>query len=157
MAIHARFAHTNLIARDWRRLAEFYQQVLGCALVPPERDLAGQWLDDATRVPNAHIRGIHLRLPGHGDSGPTLEIFTYNQLEARPQTAVNRPGLGHIAFVVDDVPAARDAVIAAGGHDLGKIVSVEIPGAGVVTFVYVTDPEGNVIELQQWAVKENVQ
>lgn len=155
MAIHARFVHTNLIAQDWRKLAGFYQQVFGCASVPPERDLAGQWLDDATCVPGAQIRGIHLRLPGHGDSGPTLEIFTYNRLEARPEIAVNRPGLGHIAFAVDDVQAARDAVIAAGGHDLGKIVSVEIPGAGVVTFVYVTDPESNVIELQKWIVKEN--
>jgi predicted enzyme related to lactoylglutathione lyase len=146
-----RFAHINLIAHDWRRLAEFYQQVFGCTPVPPERDLAGQWLDDATSVPNARIRGIHLRLPGHGDSGPTLEIFTYNQLQPRPETAVNRPGLGHLAFVVDDVQAACEAVLAAGGHTVGQLVTVEIPGAGTITFVYATDPEGNIIELQKWS------
>jgi predicted enzyme related to lactoylglutathione lyase len=57
----------------------------------------------------------------------------------------------HIAFVVDDVEAARDAVIAGGGQTVGKLVSTEIYGAGVVTFIYVTDPEGNVIELQRWS------
>ena len=54
----------------------------------------------------------------------------------------------HIAFQVDDVETARGAVLANGGKDLGKRVSVPVPGEGVVTFVYVRDPEGNVIELQ---------
>jgi len=153
MSIQAEFAHINLIAQDWRKLAEFYQQVFGCVPVPPERNLSGQWLDEATCVPGAEIRGVHLRLPGaeRGNAGPTLEVFQYNPLQARPQTAINRPGLGHIAFVVDDVQAARDAVIAAGGHDFGKVVSIEISGAGHITFVYVSDPEGNIIELQHWS------
>ena len=34
----ARFGHVNVIARDWRRLADFYAEVFGCELVPPERD-----------------------------------------------------------------------------------------------------------------------
>jgi len=151
MAFSARFAHTNIIAQDWKRLAEFYEQVLGCVPVPPERNLAGQWVEEATSVPGAQIRGAHLRLPGYGERGPTLEIFQYNRQEQRSATAINRPGLAHIAFVVDDVQAARDAVIAAGGRDWGKIVSVEIPSAGSITFVYVTDPEGNIIELQRWS------
>ena len=151
MSIQARFVHTNLIAQDWKKLATFYEQVFGCIPVLPERDLAGQWLDDATRVPSARIRGMHLRLPGYGDAGPTLEIFQYDREEERHRTAVNRPGFGHIAFAVDDVQAAQDAVIAAGGSALGERVTVDIPGAGWITFVYATDPEGNIIELQHWS------
>jgi hypothetical protein len=30
-------------------------------------------------------------------------------------------------------------------------VSLDIPNAGRVTFVYLTDPEGNIIELQHWS------
>jgi catechol 2,3-dioxygenase-like lactoylglutathione lyase family enzyme len=152
MTLHARFAHVNLIARDWRKLAEFYQHVFGCEPVPPERDLSGEWLDQATGVRKAHIRGMHLRLPGA--SGPTLEVFQYADELEQPARAVNRPGWGHIAFVVGDVQAAREAVLAAGGHDVGKLVTVEIPNAGTITFVYVTDPEGNVIELQCWSHEE---
>jgi len=150
MPIQARFAHVNLIARDWKRLAEFYQQVLGCQPAPPERDLSGEWLEAATGVPGAHVRGMHLRLPGHGDRGPTLEVFEYDQRLEGLAPAANRPGFAHVAFAVSDVRAALEAVIAAGGGALGERVSVNIPGAGALSFVYATDPEGNVVELQQW-------
>ena len=38
MIAGARYVHTNLIARDWRRLAAFYESVLGCVPVHPERE-----------------------------------------------------------------------------------------------------------------------
>jgi catechol 2,3-dioxygenase-like lactoylglutathione lyase family enzyme/predicted kinase len=146
-----RYVHTNLIARDWRRLAVFYTDVLGCTPAGPERDLAGPAIDAATALPGAHIRGIHLRLPGSGPSGPTLEIFTYSPAGLRAGApTLNRAGLAHLAFAVDDVTATRDAVLAAGGGQIGEIVRISIPEAGTVTFVYVTDPEGNPIELQRW-------
>jgi predicted enzyme related to lactoylglutathione lyase len=151
MIADARFVHTNIIAQDWKRLARFYQQVFGCLPVPPERHLAGEWLEAATGVPDARIQGIHLRLPGYGDEGPTLEIFQYNERVARTRTAINRPGLGHIAFAVADVETARKAVLDAGGGSVGEVVSVEIAEAGAITFVYLTDPEGNIIELQHWS------
>lgn len=151
MTIKARFVHVNLVARDWRKLAEFYRRVFGCEPVLPERDLSGRWLEASTGIPGARIRGVHLRLPGCGADAPTLEVFQYDDEVERPVTAANRPGLGHIAFAVDSVEAARDAVIAAGGGTLGETVSVEIPGAGTITFVYATDTEGNVIELQSWS------
>jgi len=148
--LRARYVHTNLIARDWQALARFYEMVLGCVRVPPERDLSGPALEAGTGLPGAHLRGVHLRLPGYGDAGPTLEIFTYDDLADKPATAVNRPGFGHLAFSVNDVAAARAAVLAAGGHSVGDVVTVEVRGGGHVTWCYVTDPEGNVLELQSW-------
>ncbi len=150
MRIEARFVHINLVAQDWQKLARFYEQVLGCTPVPPERDLAGDWLEAATGLPGAQIQGIHLRLPGYGDQGPTLEVFQYNRQLESQTTAVNRPGFGHIAFAVDDVQAAHDAVLTAGGSAVGEIQSLEIPEVGKITFAYMADPEGNVIELQHW-------
>lgn len=152
MGFNAKYVHTNIVARDWKKLAGFYEQVFGCKPVPPERNLTGKWVEDCTGVARAEIRGVHLRLPGCGSSGPTLEIFAYNSEEDRPSTAINRPGLAHLAFAVDDVRAARDSVLEAGGRAIGKLVSVEIPGAGHIDFIYVTDPENNIIELQRWSV-----
>jgi predicted enzyme related to lactoylglutathione lyase len=151
MAIRAKYVHTNLIAKDWKRLAAFYERVFGCIPLLPERDLSGEWLESATGVPQAHIRGVHLRLPGYGDEGPTLEIFQYDRQTDPSKPAINRPGFAHVAFAVDDVAAAREAVLAAGGGVVGDLVSVEIPGAGQITFAYVTDPEGNIVELQHWS------
>jgi glyoxylase I family protein len=147
----ARFAHVNLVARDWERLAAFYGQVFGCTPVYPARDLRGPWLERATGVPGAHIRGIHLRLPGAGPDGPTLEILQYDVETERAPTAANRPGLGHLAFAVEDVEAAAQQVVAAGGALIGELASATIPGVGDLVFVYAADPEGNLIELQRWA------
>jgi catechol 2,3-dioxygenase-like lactoylglutathione lyase family enzyme len=151
LRITARFVHVNLVARNWQELARFYEEVLGCEPVLPERDLQGRWLEEGTGVPAARLRGQHLRLPGYGEGGPTLEIFQYEPLESRPAVAVNRPGLGHLAFAVDDVEVACKAVLEAGGGLVGRVVSLEVPGAGQVVFAYATDPEGNVIELQCWS------
>jgi predicted enzyme related to lactoylglutathione lyase len=150
MTIDARYAHTNLIAVDWRALADFYQRVFGCVPVPPERDLSGNAMEKGTGVPSAHLRGMHLRLPGHGDRGPTLEIYAYEPGLASQSEPVNRPGFRHIAFVVDDVQTARAEVLANGGQVVGEVVTVGVTGAGSVTWCYVTDPEGNIIELQAW-------
>jgi predicted enzyme related to lactoylglutathione lyase len=149
--MRAKYRHTNIVAEDWRKVAGFYEQVLGCSRVPPERASCGEWVERSTGVPGAEVRGIHLRLPGFGDSGPTLEIFEYNNAENRPETAINRPGFAHLAFEVDNVEAARDEVLAAGGGCVGELVTAEITNAGTITFIYMTDPEGNIVELQNWA------
>ena len=151
MSISARYVHTNLIAQDWRALAKFYQDVFGCIPLPPERDFRGSSLDAATGLAGAHLTGAHLRLPGTPDASPTLEIFHYDVLETRPPLAVNRPGLGHIAFSVDDVPLAREAVLQAGGQPVGEIVTLQTSDGRKVTWCYVTDPEGNLLELQSWS------
>ena len=151
MDIGAKYTHTNLIAEDWRRLANFYQHVFGCVPIPPERDFQGEKLEAGTGIPGAHLRGAHLQLPGFGDNGPTLEIFNYNILEQRSKTAVNRPGFGHIAFSVDDVAAAQTVVLQAGGNVIGEIVTLQVATGAKVTWCYVTDPEGNIIELQSWS------
>ena len=151
MAIQARYVHTNLIAQDLEKLVAFYQHVFGCTPATPESNLSGEWVETITGVPKAEIRVIHLLLPGYGDKGPTLEVIRYNRQKDRSTTAANRPGFGHIAFAVDDVKAARDAVLAAGGESVGDLVTVDIPGRGRLTEIYVGDPEGNIIELQKWS------
>lgn len=145
-----RYAHTNLIARDWKRLAGFYQDVFGCVPVPPERDLAGEWLDRATAVAGARITGMHLRLPGFGEDGPTLEIFQYESMPGRPDVRPNTPGFSHIAFAVDDVAAMARAVLDHGGSRVADVAVRDVPGAGRLTFQYMADPEGNIIEIQNW-------
>jgi predicted enzyme related to lactoylglutathione lyase len=92
-----------------------------------------------------------LRLPGVGDSGPTLEIYTYTVEEKPVPAAVNRPGFGHIAFSVNDVDAARKEVLSAGGGLVGDIVTLQTAAGTQVTWCYMKDPEGNIIELQSWS------
>src|SRR5947208_12887923 len=151
MPIRAKYVHTNLIARDWKRLVRFYSEVFGCEPKGPERDMSGAWLDQLTSLRNAHLSGVHLQLPGYGDDGPTLEIFSYNQLVEPELPSANQCRFGHIAFAVDDVDEALRAVIAAGGSTVGNTVTTEVDDVGVLRVVYARDPEGNIVELQKWS------
>ena len=146
-----KYAHTNIVCRDWRSLSKFYIEVFDCQPVPPTRDLAGDWLAQATGLEHPHLTGQHLRLPGFGKHGPTLEIFQYDEMLERPEPpAANRLGLGHLAFEVDQVEETLKALLAHGGYELGQVVKQEIAGVGVITFTYATDPEGNILEIQSW-------
>lgn len=144
-----RYVHTNIIADDWKALSQFYQEVFGCVPVPPERDLHGVWLEKLTGMPGVHIQGEHLRLPGYGENGPTLEIFSYDSKQANVKD-LNRSGFAHIAFEVDDVEAVLQLFLQAGGTLLGEIVEKEYAGGVIGTFVYARDIENNIVELQSW-------
>jgi predicted enzyme related to lactoylglutathione lyase len=143
------FVHINIIARDWKRLSKFYQDVFHCVPVPPERDLSGQWLEDLTGIKDVRIQGGHLLLPGYDGNGPTLEIFSYNEMMTN-EKLVNNSGFAHIAFAVDDVQGTLDSVIKNGGESVGKPVIQKYPNSKTGTFVYCRDIEGNIIELQKW-------
>ena len=148
--MRATYVHTNLIAEDWQKLAEFYTRVFGCTRVPPERDYSGPDLDRGTGLTRTRLRGVHLRLPGWGELGPTLEIYSYSALAGGSRKMVNRAGFGHIAFAVEDVAAARAEVLAQGGGPVGEVVTLTTAAGAQVTWCYVTDPEGNILELQAW-------
>lgn len=145
-----KYVHTNLIAMDWRSLADFYIKVFNCKPQYPERDLAGIWVDKLTNINNARIKGIHLTLPGYEDNGPTLEIFEYEPCNLS-ETAINKHGYGHIAFQVESVEELMESIIHHGGKLLGEIVEKDYGEMGLLKAVYAQDPEGNFIELQNWS------
>jgi predicted enzyme related to lactoylglutathione lyase len=144
-----KYIHTNIIAKDWKRLAVFYETVFACERIPPERDLKGEWADAVTGIPGVRIRGAHLKLPGYDEDGPTLEIFEYNSSIPVQNKTINRHGFGHVAFRVDNVDKTLDHILAEGGDKLGDPVRVAIPGVGTLTVVYTKDPEGNFVEIQE--------
>jgi len=70
----------------------------------------------------------------------------------RELQSANQCGFGHIAFAVEDIGEALQAVIAAGGSTVGNIVTTEVDGGRcVLRVVYARDPEGNIVELQKWS------
>ena len=145
-----RYAHTNIIARDSEKLIEFYQEVFGCKRIGEKRDLRGEWVDQLTGIPNAHIVGEHLVMPGYGTDHPTLEIFSYDHMEKIPAHRINAYGLAHLAFEVEHVAETLDLILKKGGTMVGELVHADYEDGRKATFVYVTDIEGNILELQSW-------
>ena len=95
---NVRYVHTNIVAKDWRKLARFYTDVFGCKPKLPERDLKGSWLDALTSLEGAHIQGIHLLLPGTSERGATLEIFQYSSNIDNLGKEINTEGFGPYRF-----------------------------------------------------------
>ena len=145
-----KFVHTNIVAKNWQRLADFYIKVFGCTIAPPIRNYKGKDLDSAVRINNAELNGVHLRLPGYNKTGPTLEIFSYSPSQSKQNRRVNTPGLTHIAFEVSDVNKIYKKVIKYGGKKVGKIITLKRSDRKKVKWCYVKDTEGNMIELQKW-------
>lgn len=145
-----RYAHTNIVSEDWRRLVDFYIEIFGCEIVPPIRKQSGDWLSQGTGVSNASLEGAHLRLPGYGEDGPTLEIYQYSEIVPQGVIKANQRGFGHIAFEVDDVAQLLTKIEQNGGSREGQLTVRQVPGVGEITFIYARDPDGNLIELQSW-------
>jgi lactoylglutathione lyase len=150
--ITTKFSHINIVSRNWKKLADFYVTVFNCVPKLPERNLYGKWLDDLTNIDSAHIKGIHLLLPGYKEDGPTIEIFEYNQsVETKRKTKrINKEGFTHIAFSVSNVEKCLKLVKEKGGSEIGKVVKKKIKCVGKIEVVYAKDPEGNIIEIQKW-------
>jgi catechol 2,3-dioxygenase-like lactoylglutathione lyase family enzyme len=145
-----RYSHTNIVARDMEKLASFYVQVFDCVHTSPSERMTGKLLALGTGLQHADLRGVWLRLPGHGEHGPILEIFQYTDSHENSLLVANQHGFNHISFEVPDIVATETAALTAGGSRLGEIVDLsEEPGFGSVKYVYLRDPEGNIIELEQ--------
>jgi len=146
-----KYVHTNIIAKDSAKLIDFYKTVFKCKSIGQTRDLKGECLDKMTGISNAHIVGEHLCLPGYGEDKPTLEIFSYDNVETGSHHKINQCGIAHLAFEVDNVEKTLEEILSAGGTQFGEIVKTEYADGGKATFVYTTDIEGNIIELQNWS------
>lgn len=149
--MNIKYGHTNIITKDWKRLANFYELVFDCKPVPPERNQKGEWLDKGTGVLNAHLQGLHLRLPGLGDNGPTLEIYQYSTTLDSEKSLPNKKGFGHIAFQVDKIDELLELAIKNGASKIGELSEHHVENVGLLKFIYISDPDGNIIELQNWS------
>ena len=107
-------------------------------------------MDKATGLNNAKLAGVHLLLPGHGDNGPTLEIFTYEDTHECPSIMANYTGITHIAFEVENVETTLNVALSNGADLLGEVTEKKIENVGILKFVYLRDPERNIIEIQSW-------
>ena len=142
-----RYLHTNIIAKDWKALAAFYIEVFGCDPVQRREEISGECLDGQTGICGMRMTGARLKLPG---SDAMLEILSCEPEGLDSWRPVNRPGLGHLAFYVDDIGQALADVAAHGGQQVSEVVRRTAEGAGTLISVYACDPEGNGLELQNW-------
>ena len=148
--MNVKYGHTNIVTKNWKDLCGFYQTVFNCVPIPPHRDQKGLWLDKGTGINNAHLQGMHLQLPGFVN-GPTLEIYQYDEIIDCEKAKPNKKGFGHIAFQTDEIHKLLDLALEKGANKIGELSEKYIDEIGLLTFIYICDPDGNIIELQNWS------
>jgi catechol 2,3-dioxygenase-like lactoylglutathione lyase family enzyme len=138
-----RFHHAGLVVPDLDKGIAFYQALLGLKLL-----FRRAWTEDqkaAKDVINLSDSAAEYAMLG-GD-GYNIELFEYSAPPQIGDPAENRPcdpGIRHIGFEFDDIEAASERFVEAGGtmhHD-----PVDMGGT---LAIYCRDPFGNIVELMQ--------
>ena len=143
-----RFSHVSLTARDANALSQFYQQAFGFTEKRAAKRLFGDAVSRGNGLPNSDFLSIWLTI-GH-DSDPFLELLEYRDTVHRELPRVNEPGFGHIALSVNDLNQTLQDIERLGGCLQGKVTNFGTEERPIL-IVYVRDPEGNLIELDQAA------
>lgn len=138
--------HVSVVARDANNLSAFCRTVFGYVDRRSPRTLSGEKVSRGNGLPNSRIYSVWLALPD--GEGPFLEILEYKNTHDRPQPRVNEPGFGHLSFEVKSIKATLTEVMKAGGKPLGEVTDFGAVNRPYL-IVYVRDPEGNILELEQ--------
>ena len=147
--------HVNIVAGDLDLMVAFYRDVLGLT-VTRRVTISGDWIDRVVGLAGAVGDVVYLELP----AGPRVELIRYrNPPGAHPPglDISNTLGLRHLAFRVTDIHAATTTLRAAGVEPLSDVQTVpkeQVTYAGGISkrLVYFRDPEGNLLELCEYAI-----
>lgn len=135
--------HHGLRVADAKAASDFYCSVLGGRRLVAPFLLEGEGAERLAGVPGARIRVALV-----GFEGGALELFEFVEpvVPGWARAAVEGT-VPHLALQVEDVDRVLAAVEAAGGQRLWPQVARWGSGAGRLQAIYVTDPDGNVVEL----------
>lgn len=137
--------HTAFTVSDIDRTAAFFRDVLGFSITTKTRQ-AGEVVGRITGVPGAELDIVFAMAPGH-----MIELMQYitpvsqRVFDLKPCD----PGFTHIAFEVEDIDAAVQAIEAAGCEPFGTPQIVPAGPRKGGKNVYVRGPDNIFIEFQQ--------
>ncbi|MCU0270388.1 MAG: VOC family protein [Acidimicrobiales bacterium] len=138
------FSHVGVCVSDLERSTRFYCDVLGF------RELFTMEMGPEVRATMEIDGRFASRMLARGDL--RIELLHWLEPDAegeRTRRPMNRFGMTHLCFRVDDVDDLVEAAVAAGGAVHPATLSV-LDGAGLdggpVKVLYLTDPDGTRIE-----------
>jgi len=139
-----RLTHIGICVSDWERSLRFYRDLLGFRYLS-ELQVAGEPSDTLLQLRDVHLRAVYLER-----DGTRIELLHYaspgHRAESVPRP-MNQLGLTHLSFRVADLASLVRELREAGVNILDR-TRIDIP-AFEAAAVFVTDPDGTLIELVQ--------
>lgn len=132
--------------RDLATMRRFYEQALGLAFVSEAR------VPVETARSYRLARGMATVLRLQTPRGERIKLVAPDDAPAppasHPEHVFDHPNVMYLTFIISDIHAMTQRVLAAGGASMSGDVPVQSrPGLYVV---FLRDPEGNVVELVQY-------
>jgi catechol 2,3-dioxygenase-like lactoylglutathione lyase family enzyme len=137
------FVHIGLVVEDLDETVRFLE-LLGFDCGKPGT-FSGEWIGRIIGLEDVTVEVVMARGPEGTDVFEVVRFYSPSAGAQDATAAVNRPGLRHVAFKVDDVRGVVDRVREAGWETVGEIVDYE----GMFLLCYVRGPEGLIVELAE--------
>lgn len=137
------YVHAGVVVDDLSEAVRFFR-TLGMECGEP-MTAGGEWVDRIIGLDGTRVELVMASAP---DGTGGLEIVKFHSPPhegAAGAEPVNRPGVRHLAYQVDDVRAVVDAVRDGGWDLVGEVVDYE----GLYLLAYVRGPEGLIVELAE--------
>lgn len=138
--------HTGFTVANLDRSISFYRDVLGLSLISQQVGTA-EYLSTVTGFPGVQIKLAFLQVDGDDHILELLEYVSHPG-ETTPRDT-NRPGNGHLCFVVDDVVACYEELRVKGVHFVSSPVEITAGVHRGAKVVYLRDPDGFTLEFSQ--------
>ena len=135
--------HAGFVVRDLEAAVKFYEEIVGLT-VQDRLERTGGPISQVVGYENSHLRIAKMAAKGEEHF---LELIEYVSPSPVERASEERAIIGgcHVAFIVDDIQAAFDRVMANGAIRMNPPANIA-PGRWAC---YMQDPEGNWIEFIQ--------
>ncbi len=141
-----KFRHVGLVTNDLEKMINFYTKVLNFK-VKNIFEISSSDFQKGIDIKDAKAKMAHLT---YNDF--EIEIFEFNHKYNRNNelSYANYPGYRHIAFIVDNIESFYKKLINENVSFISEPITVMEPeNVKGYKFVYLKDPEVNIIELNQ--------
>jgi catechol 2,3-dioxygenase-like lactoylglutathione lyase family enzyme len=143
------FRHTGLIVEDLEKSLVFYKNFLKLEVIQLNFDDSA-YISEITGVDNLKAKYAKLSVPG----GTVIELLTYpSHPENRVERKVHQPGEAHLAFQVESVDSAFEAVVTENIKYLSKPV---LSSEKIAKVFFALDPDGYRIEFVEMLTDDYV-
>ena len=151
--------HHSFTVSDMDRSLQFYRDLLGLELIQDAVRADLKAYDRIVGYPKVELRIVMLRVPlsrrtgegrGEGESDFILELIEYRNPRAQIRELQNYyVGASHVCFLVDDIQAEYKRLSAAGVRFNSPPVEIVRDGRRMGAALYLFDPDGITVELEQ--------
>jgi lactoylglutathione lyase len=146
------FFHVSFTVSNLEASVKWYTEVLGLQFVRGQEQ-HNEYTSKLVGYPDAHLKVAQLRVPGQTIPISRHDVELVEYVHPRGEDIpldTNRTGVGHWAFIVDDIHAEFERLSALGvKFKAERPVAIEhgVNKGGYA--IYFTDPDGITLELLQ--------